>query len=84
MNHADDSNSTILRFPCQNGLAKGEKQAPRDPCHDKIEVLFPKLGKTPSGSNIDLVELLERITALDRMQQSSIPHLKHFKVKCCG
>ena len=72
MNHADDSNSTILQ------------QAQRDPCHDKIEELFPKRGMTPSGSNIDSVELSEKITALDRMQQSSIPHLKHFKVKCCG
>jgi len=45
-------------------FSKRGKQAPRDPCHDKIEVLFPKLVMTPSGSKLDSVELLERITAL--------------------
>ena len=81
MNHADRRQQFYHpSFSMPEWFSKRGEQAPRDPCHDKIEVLFPKLVMTPSGSKIDSVELSERITALDRMQQSSIPHLKHFKV----
>lgn len=45
-------------------FSKRRKQAPRYPCHDKIEVLFPKLVMITLRFKIDSVELLERITAL--------------------
>lgn len=64
MNHADDSNCTIL-LPCQKGLAKGENRLEGIHGMTKlIQLLFSKLVVITLRFKIDSVELLERITAL--------------------